>query len=106
MPRPVLPVVLLEGSTYQRIFGSMEELTSWVEPIDVRAGEYTVLDRRGRVIALSAESDTSPVHAAATDDLATDRLEQALRAAAADSPGRWGLIDADVGLDALIDAIW
>lgn len=40
MPPAVLPVVLMERSTYQRMFGSMEELTNWVEPIDVRAGEY------------------------------------------------------------------
>jgi hypothetical protein len=33
-------------------------------------------------------------------------LEQALRHAVAKSPGRWGLIDPDVGLDALIHAIW
>ena len=106
MPPAVLPVVLLEGSTYLRMFRSMDELTSWVEPIDVRAGEYTILDRNGRVIALTAESDTSPVLAAATDDVSTDRLEQALRDAVANSPGRWGLIDADVGLEALLHAIW
>jgi hypothetical protein len=98
-------MVLLEGS-YQRMFGSIDELTSWVEAIDVRAGEYLVLDRIGRVIALTAESDTSPVDAAATDDVSPGRLEQALRDAVANSPGRWGLIDADVGLDALLHAIW
>jgi hypothetical protein len=105
MPRALPPVVLLEGS-YQRMFGSMDELIRWVEAIDVRSGEYTVLDRSGRVIALTAESDSSPVHAAATDDVATDRLEQALRDAVSNSPGRWRLIHADVGLDALVQAIW
>jgi hypothetical protein len=105
MAPPAPPIVLLEDS-YQRMFGSLDELIAYVEAIDVRDGIYTVIDAGGQVIALSADSDSAPVRARLTDEFAAIRLEHALREVVAPNPGRWGLIDAGVGLDGLLRALW
>jgi hypothetical protein len=105
MALPTPPIVLLEDS-YQRMFGSLDELLAYVEPIDVRDNVYTVIDGGGQVIALSADSDSAPVAARLTDEFAARRLEDALREVVAPNPARWGLIDAAVGLDGLLRALW
>ena len=105
MPSPKPPLVLLEGS-YQLMFGSLDELLGWVEAIDVRNGEYIVLDRDGRVIELSAESDDGPVHSRATDNVNAAKLEAALREAVTGRAVRYGLIDADIGLQGMLEALW
>lgn len=60
------PFILIEDGTDQGILASLEELTSYVEAIDVRDGIFRVYDPAGRIIALRAVTDVSEVTAVAT----------------------------------------
>lgn len=55
MQSPRLPLVLLEGGSFQGIYGSVDDLVAPVEGYDVRAGAITVLDADGREIVLSTD---------------------------------------------------
>ena len=105
---PIAPLVLFEARSYQRIFGSLRALLDYVEAIDVRNDEYTVFDGRARRVRLAADSDDGPVTAELVSpvgdrDELRDRLADLVRE---DGPVRYGLIDADEGLDGLLRAVW
>jgi hypothetical protein len=107
MPSPRAPIVLLEGGSWQGIYGSLDELVGDIEGYDVRAGDLTVLDADGLIIRLSTEANWgAPIVADVSDENRKNELERALRALVADNSVQWGLIDSDVNLDALLLAIW
>jgi hypothetical protein len=105
---PIPPLVLFEGSSYQLMFASMQALLDYVEAIDVRNDEYIVFDGHARRVQVAADSDDGPVTAAVlvtngdSDEL-RNRLADLVRA---EGPVRFGLIDADLGLDHLLRAVW
>ena len=105
---PQSPIALFEGTSYQGIFGSLDDLLNYLEAIDVRDGVYSVYDALGREIVLAAESDSAAVRAAISPaDPDPDLLRAQLTEAVRDfGPTRLGLIDADLDLPALLRAVW
>jgi hypothetical protein len=102
------PISLLEGDAFQLLFGSIEDLIGYVEAIDVWNHEFNVYDAHGRELVLEAESDIGPVHVAISQAdpdpvRLRERLADAVRTI---GPTRFGLIDADVDLPALLRALW
>jgi hypothetical protein len=106
--RPQPPIALFEGTSYQGIFGSLDDLLGYVEAIDVRNDEYRVYDARGQELVLTAESDAAAVRAATSpEDPDPDRLRAQLAEAVRYlGQGGSGLIDVDLDLPALLRAIW
>jgi hypothetical protein len=47
-----LPIIAVEGSDLQ-VFRSIEEAESYLEPVDVIAGEWTIFDATGQVLVAS-----------------------------------------------------
>jgi hypothetical protein len=88
------------------MFGSVEELLGYFcYPTDVRdSGE--AYDARGRKIALSAESDDSPIVLTIYPEERPAELEALLREIVRSKPTRYDVLDAGANLEGLLRAVW
>ena len=105
------PIVLFNAQDdhdYGPLFGTLDELLGYVEAVDVWNHEFTVFDATGKEVVLVAESDIGPVSASISPSTPRPeevrlRLAESVRQVGA---VRYGLIDADVDLPALLRALW
>jgi hypothetical protein len=100
------PLVLLERRSYEGIFGSVADLMGYVEPIDVRNGEFTVFDADGQEVILTAESDDGPVSATRGTMSRPDDLRVILAESMRPQAVKLGLVDTDLALGDLLRVAW
>lgn len=72
-----LPVFLVDGHDVT-CFSSVDELTGYIEPIDVENAEYVVYDSEGQRVALAVTA-SNEVSAVPTGEYAPDELASQLR---------------------------
>ena len=97
-----LPLLVVDADGRLDIFRTPQTMSSRLEAIDVRAGEYRVFDCTGVEYAVVAESDTAPVlvGSAIGDDPAlvrelAERWITGVRPTGRSAPGEVNLATAD-----------
>jgi hypothetical protein len=76
VPEP--PILVLESGDLV-VFATLKDALGWMEAIDVLDGIFQVLDSRGRLVEVTAESDKSRVIAVGlTDDPTPERSREAI----------------------------
>ena len=64
------PVIVQDSDGDVLIFRSMDNAEDYLEPIDVRAGEYVAYDADGRLLTISVDEDRGIVRLGSSDSTA------------------------------------